>query len=153
MSSAKARKIALGSDHAGRELRRAIGEHLLKLGHEVQDVGCEGSAAVDYPDYAQKVCALVKDNSCETGILVCGTGLGVSMAANSIVGIRAALCTNEFTARMARSHNDANILCLGERVIGMGVAHSVLEAFLNTAFAGGRHQARLEKLHRLHELA
>jgi ribose 5-phosphate isomerase B len=137
---------AVASDHAGRELKRAVAEHLLQLGHAVHDVGCDAGASVDYPDYAEKACRLLEDGTCQMAVLCCGTGLGMCMTASRFPNVRAALCTNEFMARMARSHNDANVLCLGERVVGMGSAHGILEAFLHTAFTAGRHQGRLDKL-------
>lgn len=143
------RKWAVASDHAGRELKRAVAEHLLQLGHEVIDVGCDSAASVDYPDFAEKACRLLQEGTCEMAVLCCGTGLGVTMAASRFPFVRAALCTNEYTARMARSHNDANVLCMGERVVGMGTAHGILEVFLSTAFSGGRHQDRLDKLNKL----
>lgn len=140
---------AVASDHAGRDLKRAVAEHLLKLGHAVHDVGCDADTSVDYPDYAEKACRLIEDGTCQLAVLCCGTGIGMNMSASRFSFIRAALCTNEYTARMARSHNDANVLCMGERVVGMGLAHGMLEAFLNTAFVGGRHADRLQKLNKL----
>ena len=141
-----AQKWAVGSDHAGRDLKRAVAEHLLQLGHQVQDVGSDTTDPVDYPDVAQRACQLLEAGTCQMAVLVCGTGLGVCMAASRFPCVRAALCTNEYMARMSRSHNDANVLCMGERVVGMGLAHGILEAFLHTTFSGGRHEGRLVKL-------
>jgi ribose 5-phosphate isomerase B len=139
-------RIALGSDHAGRTLRQAIGQQLTEAGHAVQDVGTFEDGATSYVSYAQKVCARVLGGDCVLGILVCGTGTGMGIAANKLAGIRAAVCTHEFVAHMARAHNNANILCLGERVTGVGVAEGIVSTFLSTQFAGGRHQARLDQL-------
>jgi ribose 5-phosphate isomerase B len=140
--------IAFGSDHAGRPLRLALQQHLAgtALGHHVVDLGTDTDLSVDYPHYASLVGNAVVNGEAHLGVLVCGTGVGVSMAANRIAGARAAVCTNEFMARMARAHNDANVLCLGGRVLGVGTAISVLEAFLETHFEGGRHARRVEQI-------
>lgn len=138
-------KIAIGSDHGGFELKQLLVKKLAGLGHEVNDLGCDSAASVDYPDFAEQVCAQVLDATVESGILVCGTGLGMSMAANKYRGIRAAVCHNEYTARMSRAHNDANILCLGDRVLGKGLAEGIVEVWLTTSFTGGRHQQRIDK--------
>jgi len=137
-------KIAIGSDHGGVELKRLVVELLKELGHEVADQGCEAGQAVDYPDYAGLVCDLVKQGQCDRGILVCGTGIGMSMAANRRPGIRAALCHESFSARMSREHNDANVLCLGGRVLGPNLALDIVRTWISTDFTGGRHQARLD---------
>lgn len=139
-------RIAIGSDHAGLQMRAAIREHLSAAGHEVDDRGTEGSASVDYPDFAAKVAAAVRDGDADLGVLVCGTGIGMSMAANRIKGVRAAVCTHELTARMTRAHNDANVLCLGERVIGIGTALAIVDAFVAAEFEGGRHARRVDKI-------
>ena len=110
------------------------------------DFGCYSSESVDYPDFAHKLCKEVLKDKNSKGILICGTGLGMSMAANKFDGIRAALCHNEYSASMAREHNDANVLCMGARVVGFGVAESIVEAWLNSSFEGGRHQQRVNKL-------
>ena len=136
-------KIALGSDHGGFALKREIADWLKEAGHEVLDLGNEGTASVDYPDYADKVCRAVLSGGCERGILICGTGIGMSMAANRHRGIRAALCHDAFTARMSREHNDANVLCLGGRVLGPALALDIVAVWLATAFEGGRHQRRI----------
>ena len=136
--------VFLGSDHAGLELKTVVAAHLAAAGHTVVDLGPSEAKSVDYPDFAKAVCAKVLDTPESCGILICGTGIGMSMAANRIPGIRAALCVNEYLARMTRLHNDANVLCLGERVIGQGLAASIVDAFMDTAFEGGRHQRRVD---------
>ncbi len=136
-------KIAIGSDHGGVELKDTILNFLKEQGHEVVDLGCNCKDSVDYPDYANDVCDKVLGGECNRGILVCGTGMGMSMAANRHMGIRAALCVEPFTAKMSREHNDANVLCLGGRVIGPGLALEVVNTWVATEFAGGRHQRRI----------
>ena len=143
-------KYYIGADHAGIEIKKFVKEQFEKLGHEVEDLGPYDTSRVDYPDFAAKVCnAVTKDNNSK-GILICGTGLGMSMAANKFDGIRAALCHNVFSAKMAREHNDANVLCLGERVSGFGIVESIIEAWNNSSFEGGRHQGRVEKINNLY---
>ncbi|EPX57862.1 Ribose 5-phosphate isomerase B [Cystobacter fuscus DSM 2262] len=139
-------KVIIASDHAGLELRRELVKALQELRVEVDDVGPTSAESVDYPDYARLVSRAVAEGSDTRGVLVCGTGMGMAIMANKHPGIRAALCTDEFVARMARAHNDANVLCLGQRVVGAGLARSILEAFLATPFEGGRHQRRLDKI-------
>lgn len=141
-------KIAIGADHGGYDMKEQIKNLLVELGHEIHDVGCFSAESVDYPDIAVSVSAKIIDGSCESGILICGTGIGMSMAVNRDQRIRAALCHDEFTTRMAREHNNANILCLGARVIGWGVADAIVRTWLNTDFAGGRHQQRINKFSR-----
>ena len=141
-------KIAIGSDHGGFELKSFLIAKLSSLGHEVSDLGCDSDTSVDYPDFADQVCAQVLDGKAQHGILVCGTGIGMSMAANRHRGIRAALCHNEYTARLSREHNNANILCLGDRVLGKGLAESIVDVWLSSSFAGGRHQRRIDKFSR-----
>lgn len=138
--------IALGSDHAGLKLRSEVVAYLQQLGHTVMDFGTYTADSVDYPNYAAQVATAVSGGKAELGVLVCGTGIGMSMAANRFAGVRAALCTHEFMAEMARAHNDANVLCMGERVVGAGVALAMVKAFVNTPFAGGRHTRRVEQL-------
>ncbi|MFL5345183.1 MAG: ribose 5-phosphate isomerase B [Hyalangium sp.] len=139
-------KIILASDHAGLELRQALVGLLQEKGVSFQDVGPTTSESVDYPDFAKKVARAVAAGEYTLGVLVCGTGIGMSIVANKYRGIRAALCSTEFEARMAREHNDANILCLGQRVLGAGVAKGILEAFLATPFAGGKHARRVQMI-------
>ena len=137
-------KVAIGCDHGGFDLKKNIISVLRELGHDVEDQGCDSSDSVDYPNFAKAVSALVKEGVCERGILICGTGIGMSMAANRIPGIRAALCHEMFSARMSREHNDANILCLGARVIGPGLAQEIVRTWMTSDFSGGRHQLRID---------
>ncbi len=136
-------KIVLGADHGGFELKEIIRAWLEEKGHEVTDTGCHSSESVDYPVYAKKVCEMVSDGSAERGILVCGTGIGMSMAANRHAGIRAALCHEIFTAEMSRRHNDANVLCMGGRVIGSALAMEMVRTWIETPFDNGRHSRRI----------
>jgi ribose 5-phosphate isomerase B len=141
-------KIVIGSDHAGYALKESVRARLVERGEEVDDLGTAGpEPSVDYPDFAQKVAGAVASGRAERGILVCGTGIGMSMAANRIDGVRAALCHDHYTARLGRAHNDANVLCLGGRTTGIDVALEIVEAFLETEFEGGRHQRRVNKIH------
>jgi len=139
-------KIAIASDHAGLELKVELARTLGKRGLEIQDLGTHSNNSVDYPDFASQVARSVQRGDAALGVLICGTGVGMSIVANKYRGVRAALCHTEFEARMARAHNDANVLCLGQRTTGDGLASSVLEAFLDTAFEGGRHERRLQKI-------
>jgi len=137
-------KIAIGCDHGGIALKDVILPLLEKMGHQVDDQGTNSNVSVDYPLFAKTVCNLVADNTCERGILICGTGIGMSMAANRNPKIRAALCTEMFSARMSREHNNANVLCLGARITGPGLAEEIVRIWLNTDFAGDRHLRRIE---------
>ena len=137
-------KIAIGCDHGGISLKDEIVPLLQELGHTVDDKGCFSTESVDYPDFAKVVCSQVQKGGCERGILICGTGVGMSMVANRFEGIRAALGNELFTARMSREHNDANVLCLGARVIGPGLAGEIVRAWVSTEFAGGRHQRLID---------
>ena len=139
-------KIAVGSDHGGFEFKQLIIKFLHEIGQDVDDMGCHDTQSVDYPDFADKVCARVQSGKCERGILICGTGIGMSISANRHRDIRAALCHESYTARMSREHNNANVLCLGGRVLGQEIALDVVRTWLETEFAGGRHQRRLDKL-------
>jgi len=139
-------RIVFGSDHAGLGLRGEAVRVAREAGFDVEDLGPFSAESVDYPDYAGRVAALVASGKARLGVLVCGTGIGMSIAANKVKGIRAAHCTTEFEARMARAHNDANILCMGERVIGLGLGGAIVAAFLAQAFEGGRHQRRVDKI-------
>ncbi|HIR75771.1 MAG TPA: ribose 5-phosphate isomerase B [Candidatus Choladousia intestinipullorum] len=136
--------IAIACDHGGYELKLEILKYLDEKGLEYKDFGCDSTEAVDYPVYARKVTSAIKDGTCEKGILICGTGIGISIAANRVPGIRAALCTDCFCAEATRQHNDANILALGGRVVGPGLAVKIVDTFLNTPFSGAaRHQNRI----------
>ena len=139
-------RIVFGSDHAGLGLRAEAVRVAREAGFDVEDLGPFSAESVDYPDYAGRVAALVASGKARLGVLVCGTGIGMSIAANKVKGIRAAHCTTEFEARMARAHNDANILCMGERVIGLGLGGAIVAAFLAQAFEGGRQQRRVDKI-------
>lgn len=138
--------IAIGCDHGGIELKNQVIEHLRKRGIECQDVGCYTSESCDYPNYAHKVAELVKGNSCELGILICGTGIGMSMAANKIQGIRAALCGDCFSAQATREHNNANVLCMGARVIGSELAFRITDTFIDSAFSNEERHIRRVKM-------
>ncbi len=139
-------KVAVGCDHAGVELKDAVAKILADRGFEVEDVGTFGNDSVDYPDFASQVSRKVGSGEARFGLLVCGTGLGMSIVANKYRGVRAAVCTSEFEARATRAHNDANVLCLGERVVGLGLGAAIAEAFFGTEFEGGRHQRRVQKI-------
>lgn len=138
--------IAIGSDHAGYLLKADIIKFLNDKGLEVKDFGTNGPESVDYPDFGQAVAEAVASNECDRGIIICGTGIGISISANKVPGIRAALCTDSYMAKMSRQHNDANILAIGERVVGPGVALDIIETWLDTEFLGGRHQNRVSKI-------
>lgn len=139
-------KYVIGNDHAGIDLYTPIKEKLEELGHEVNHVGTDGKDSVDYSDFAQKACDKVLEGEADFAILVCGTGLGMSISANKIDGIRAACVSEAFSARMSRAHNNANCLCLGARVIGSETAKMIVEEFAKTDFEGGRHQRRVDKI-------
>lgn len=137
--------IIIGSDHGGFRLKNEIIEHLKQLGYDISDLGCYSPESCDYPVIAKQVANEVL-NTGNKGILVCGTGIGVSIAANRFDGIRASHCTDTFTARMTRMHNDSNILCLGERITGIGLALDIVDIWLNTEFEGGRHKKRIDMI-------
>lgn len=135
--------IAIGCDHAGVEMKKAIIEDLSKKGFEFKDMGTDGEPC-DYPNMAEAVCGLITSGECEKGILICGTGIGMSIAANKIKGIRAALCSDSFSTKFTRLHNDSNVMCMGARTLGPGLACELAEIFLTTGFEGGRHQRRVD---------
>ena len=137
--------VVIGSDHGGYDLKTHLVSKLEREGRQVEDLGCHSSESVDYPDFAEQVCKKVIDDQNTLGILICGTGIGMSVAANRNYEIRAALCHDEFSALMSREHNNANILCLGARVIGRGLAESIVDTWLSASFSGGRHQIRIDK--------
>ncbi|MGB4326826.1 MAG: ribose 5-phosphate isomerase B [Bacillota bacterium] len=145
-------KIALGSDHAGYDLKNRIKDFVETLGYEPYDLGPYSQESVDYPDCAVKVAHAVRDKQCDLGILVCGTGLGMAIAANKIKGIRAVTCSDTFSARCSREHNDANILCIGARVVGEGLAMDIVKTWLESEFEGGRHLRRVNKIIKLEEV-
>jgi ribose 5-phosphate isomerase B len=138
--------IAIGADHGGPALKASLAAALRAAGHTVLDMGTDGTAAVDYPDFARAVCAAVESSQARFGVLICGTGIGMSIAANRHKGIRCGLCTDVTMARLTREHNDANVLALGARIIGDLVAQDILATFIATAYEGGRHDRRLAKL-------
>ena len=138
--------IALGSDHGGYLLKEELKKHLEQEGYEFIDFGTDSTASCDYPVYAEKVCRAIQSGECEKGILICGTGIGMSMCANKCKGIRAAVCGDHFSAEFTRRHNDANVLCMGARVIGPGVALQLADIFLTTEYEGGRHANRVSMM-------
>ena len=139
-------KIALGADHAGYELKEQIKQHLTANGVAVDDQGTLSSASVDYPDFARKVAETVAARRADRGILVCGSGIGMAIAANKVPGVRAANVTSEYEAQMSREHNDANVLALGARIVDAEKALSIVDKWLQSSFAGGRHQQRVDKI-------
>ena len=140
------KKITVGCDHAGLNLKKIVIAHLEERGFEVLDVGTHSTDSCDYPQIAHELCKNIQDGKTELGILVCGTGIGMSMAANKHRGIRAAACSDTFSARLTRVHNDANVLCFGERVVGMGLALDLVDAFVDAEFEGGKHQRRVDMI-------
>ena len=138
--------IAIGSDHGGYLLKEELKKHLEEKGIEFKDFGTDSAASCDYPVYAEKVCRAIQSGECEKGILICGTGIGMSMCANKCKGIRAALCGDHFSAEFTRKHNDANVLCMGARTIGPGVALQLADIFLTTEFEGGRYEKRVSMM-------
>lgn len=145
----RAMRIAIGSDHAGYDLKQDLIQFLISEGYEVIDVGTDSRDSCDYPDFARAVCEKVVSGEAARGVLICGTGIGMAIAANKVPGIRAACCTEPYSARLTRQDNDSNVLTLGARVVGSGLAREILAVWLSTPFAGGRHQRRVEKIARL----
>ena len=143
--------IAIGADHGGFELKEHIKKHLDELGLEYKDYGTYSEESVDYPDCAKPVCEAVMDGTADKGILICGTGIGISIAANKHKGIRAALCSDVYSAKMTKVHNNANVICLGGRVTGRELAFMIVDAWLIAEYEGGRHQARIDKIHAIEE--
>lgn len=139
-------KITIGSDHAATALKEEVKKVLAEFDAEIKDVGTFGTDRVDYPDIAEKVCTDVTSGAADRGIVLCGTGLGISIAANKIKGIRCALCGDVYSAKMSREHNNANVLAMGGRVLGFGLAGEIVRAWMTTDFAGGRHQQRIDKI-------
>ncbi len=140
------KKIAIACDHGGYELKLTVIDWLKANGYEAVDFGCSSAASVDYPDYAVPASKAVAGGECELGILICGTGIGMSLCANKVNGIRAACCSDTFSAKMTRLHNDANVLCFGARVVGAGLALELVKTFLQAEFEGDRHVKRIEKV-------
>ena len=139
-------KIAIAADHGGFELKDSMVEYIKSLGNEVLDLGTNSADSVDYPDYAKKVCEEIQKGNSDLGILICGTGIGMSLAANKFEGIRAACVSDVYSAKMSRNHNNANVLCIGARVIGDEVAKLIIKTFLENEFEAGRHQRRVDKI-------
>ncbi len=140
------KKIALGCDHIGFLLKEPIKEYLLQVGIEIVDTGTYSTESVDYPIFAEKACKLIKDGECNAAILFCGTGVGMSIAANKVKGIRAVVCSEPYSAKMAVEHNNANVLALGARVVGIELAKLIIETWLNSEFKGGRHLRRVKMM-------
>ena len=139
-------KIAIAADHGGFELKDSMVEYIKSLGNEVMDLGTNSADSVDYPDYAKKVCEEIQQGNSDLGILICGTGIGMSLAANKFEGIRAACVSDVYSAKMSRNHNNANVLCIGARVIGDEVAKLIIKTFLENEFEAGRHQRRVDNI-------
>jgi ribose 5-phosphate isomerase B len=145
-------RIAVGADHAGFHLKETVAAHLRERGHEVVDLGTHSTDSVDYPDFAAAVARDVVSGAADRGVVVCGTGQGSAMAANKVKGARAAIVSDTFSATMAMAHNDARVLCLGERVVGVGLALACVDAWLATTFEGGRHARRVDKITRIEDV-
>ncbi len=144
-------KIALAADHGAYELKESIKKHLEQQGIDFEDFGCMSKESVDYPRFAYAAAKAVADKFCDLGVICCTTGLGVSMAANKVKGIRAAVCTNEMLAEMTRRHNDANVICMGQNVVNAELANKLVDIFVSTPFEGGRHQRRVDLLSDIEE--
>lgn len=139
-------KIAIASDHGGYDYKQELIPYIESLGHQVLDLGCHGPASVDYPDYGIPCAQAVARGEADRGVVICGTGIGISISANKVPGIRCALCTDPVMARLTREHNDANMLAMGGRIIGIELAKGIVQVFLSTEFSGGRHKTRIDKI-------
>lgn len=139
-------KIAIASDHGGYDYKQELIPYMESLGHQVLDLGCHGPASVDYPDYGISCAQAVARGEADRGVVICGTGIGISISANKVPGIRCALCTDPVMARLTREHNDANMLAMGGRIIGIELAKGIVQVFLSTEFSGGRHKTRIDKI-------
>ena len=144
-------KLAMGADHGGYSLKEVVKKHLVEAGHEVLDLGTHDTESCNYPVYAEKVAYAVADKDADLGVLICGTGIVMSMCANKHRGIRAALCSDTYSARLTRNHNDANVICMGARVIGSCLAVDILDSFLGAEFEGGRHAVRVDMMMAIEE--
>ena len=142
-------KIVLGCDHAGYNMKDAVKKHIESKGYEVVEVGTFSSDSCHYPKFASAACKKILDGECELGVLICGTGIGMSIAANKHNGIRAACCSEPYSAQLTRQHNDANVLCFGARVVGLGTALTLVDAFIGTEYEGGRHQRRVDLVNQI----
>ncbi len=139
-------KLAIASDHAGFELKESLKEYLIQSGRVINDLGPENGDSVDYPDYGVRLAQAIATREADRGVVMCGTGVGMSIVVNRFPEIRGTLCSDVYTARLCREHNDSNVLIMGARVVGMGLAQAILSTWLNTPFEGGRHQRRLDKI-------
>lgn len=146
MSSANSQRIAVGADHGGFEFKNRLAEYLREAGHAVVDLGTNSADSVDYPDFAHACAEKILSNEADLGVLICKSGVGMSIAANRHRGVRAVLCSEPFSAEMSRRHNNANVLCFGTNVVGEGLALQIVDAFLSAAFEGGRHEKRVAKI-------
>lgn len=145
-------KIAIGNDHAAVELKQEMKAYLEELGHEVTDLGTNSSQSCNYPEYGEAVGRMVASHEADCGVLICGTGVGISIAANKVKGVRAAVCSEPVTARLVKEHNDANIIAFGARIVGSETAKGILDAYLGATFLGGRHQTRIDLIHKIEEV-
>ena len=144
-------KIAIGNDHVAVDMKLEIKKHLEELGHEVVNYGTDSSERTDYPIYGERVGRAVASGECDVGVLICGTGIGISLAANKVKGVRAAVCSEPYSARLTRQHNNANIIAFGARVVGISVAEMIVDEFLNAEFEGGRHRDRVNMISAIEE--
>ena len=144
-------KIVISNDHAAVELKKEIAGYLDSLGHEVVDVGINENVSCHYPEYGKKAARMVARGEVDAGVLICGTGVGISIAANKVKGIRAAVCSEPVTARLVKEHNNANMICFGARIVGIETAKAIVDAWLNAKFLGGRHQLRIDMIHKIEE--
>ncbi len=142
-------KIAIGNDHAATEMKFAIMEYLKELGHEVINFGTDGHESCNYPEFGEQVGRAVAAKEADCGVLICGTGVGISIAANKVKGVRAAVCSDCATARLTKEHNDANIIAFGARIVGLELAKDIVKAYLEAEFSGGRHQERIDMIHEI----
>lgn len=145
-------KIAMGNDHAAVELKQEMKAYLEELGHEVIDLGTNSNQSCNYPEYGEAVGRMVAAHEVDCGVLICGTGVGISIAANKVKGVRAAVCSEPVTARLVKEHNNANIIAFGARIVGSEMAKGILDAYLGTSFLGGRHQTRIDLIHKIEEV-
>lgn len=144
-------KIAIGNDHAATEMKFAVMEYLKELGHEVVNFGTDGNESCHYPEFGEKVGRAVAAGEADCGVLICGTGVGISIAANKVKGVRAAVCSDCATARLVKQHNNANIIAFGARIVGIELAKDIVKAYLEAEFLGGRHQIRIDMIHEIEE--
>lgn len=144
-------KIVIGNDHAAVALKQEVAAYLTELGHEVINIGTDTSDSCNYPEYGEKAGRMVAAGEADCGVLICGTGVGISVAANKVKGVRAAVCSEPVTARLVKEHNNANIIAFGARIVGSETAKAILDAYLNAEFQGGRHQKRIDMIHAIEE--